>query len=272
MNLLDELIGNEAGVRLLVFLFGLVVLLLLERRFPLRRDARPARRQVHNFSLMLIDTALLRLAFPAVAVGWAVTVESMDTGLLARVAWPHWIEIVLTVVVLDLVIYWQHRILHAVPLLWRLHRVHHSDLAFDVTTGVRFHPFEIFVSMGIKLVVIALLGADPFGVLLFEILLSLGSLFTHTDMAFPARTDRMLRWLVVTPSMHRIHHSVIRAETDSNFGFHLSVWDRLFGSYRAAPARDEAGMPIGLETFREAPDQTLSALLLQPFRSGESNA
>jgi sterol desaturase/sphingolipid hydroxylase (fatty acid hydroxylase superfamily) len=272
MTVLDVLIGNEAEVRLLVFISGLALLLALERFMPLRHDARPAKRQARNLGLMLIDTAMLRLAFPAVAVGWAIAVQSLGIGLFARVSWPGWVEIALTVLALDLVIYWQHRILHAVPLLWRLHRVHHSDTAFDVTTGIRFHPLEIALSMGVKMVLIALLGAHPFGVLLFEILLSLGALFTHTDIAFPPSADRMLRWLVVTPSMHRIHHSVIREETDSNFSFHLSVWDRIFRSYRAAPSRDEVEMPIGLNAFRDPPDQTLLALLLQPFRSGERNA
>jgi sterol desaturase/sphingolipid hydroxylase (fatty acid hydroxylase superfamily) len=156
--------------------------------------------------------------------------------------------------------------MHVVPLLWRLHRVHHSDTGFDLSTGVRFHPLEIAVSMGVKLGLVLVLGVDPLAVLLFELLLSLGSLFTHTDIALPAALDRRLRWLLVTPSMHRIHHSTWQPETDSNYGFHLSLWDRVFGSYRAQPRQPEEQMPIGLEHFRTADEQTLPALLLQPFR------
>ena len=272
MNGLDTLAGNEAQLRLLFFGGALVLLLALERLFPLRRDSGLRPRQGHNLAFMLLNTAVLRLAFPVLAVAWAVSLQDQGVGLLAWLDWPRAVSIVLTVLLLDLAIYWQHRLLHTVPLLWRMHRVHHSDIAFDVTTVLRFHPLEIVLSMGIKLGLIALLGADPLGVLAFEILLSLGSLFTHTDIALPKRLDRAVRYVLVTPSMHRIHHSVIRAETDSNFGFHLSVWDRLFGSYRAAPIGDEADMPIGLEQFRDRQDQTLWALLRQPFRSGKNHA
>lgn len=272
MNWVDWALGHEAALRLGAFLGVLGLLLAAERLAPFRGDARAGRRQARNIGLVAIDTALLRLAFPVLAVAWAAAMQAAGVGLFALTAWPWWLEVVLAVLVLDAAIYWQHRIFHAVPALWRVHRMHHSDVAFDVTTGVRFHPFEIVLSMCIKLVLVTLLGADPFAVMLFEMVLAAGSLFTHADFAFPPRVDRALRWLLVTPSMHRIHHSVIRQETDSNYGFHLSLWDRLFGSYRAQPQRDPRTMPIGLERFREEPEQSLGALLLQPFKGGDPHA
>lgn len=267
MNFAGWMIANEAGVRLLAFAAVLAMLALAERVWPARGDARPARRQVHNLGLVLIDTAVLRLAFPVLAVALAASLEKSGAGLLNRLGWSSWVSVPLAILVLDLAIYWQHRLMHVVPLLWRMHRVHHSDLAFDVSTGVRFHPFEIAVSMVIKLGLIALLGAPALAVVIFEVVLSMGSLFTHTDIALPTRLDRALRRVLVTPSMHRIHHSTLREETDSNYGFHLSVWDRLFASYRAESKRPEDSMPLGLEAFREHHEQRLLALLVQPFKN-----
>ncbi|HUG98800.1 MAG TPA: sterol desaturase family protein [Gammaproteobacteria bacterium] len=256
---------GEQTVRLGAFFGVLLVLLAAQRRWPARGDGRPARRQLVNFGLVLVDTALLRVGFPVLAVAWSVTMHG--GGLFGWLDWPAWLAIPVAVLLLDVAIYWQHRLLHMWPLLWRLHRVHHCDPSFDVTTGVRFHPLEIALSMGIKLGLIMLLGPHPAAVLAFEVLLSAGSLFTHTDIALPRQLDRRLRWLIVTPSMHRIHHSIRRVETDSNYGFHLSVWDRLFGSYTAEPAGDERSMPIGLEDWREPREQTLVSLLLNPFRN-----
>ncbi len=215
---------------------------------------------------MLIDTVLLRVAFPLLAVGLAMHVQEGEGGLFGALAWPLWLEIGLAVVLFDLAIYWQHRILHLVPLFWRLHRVHHTDTAFDVTTGIRFHPLEIALSMGIKLGLVLVLGPHPVAVIISEVLLSAASLFTHADFALPALLDKTLRKVIVTPSMHRIHHSVLERETDSNFGFNLSLWDRIFGSYRAQPERPEREMPIGLLQWRDPAALGLVALLLQPFR------
>jgi len=259
MNFAGFLVANEGALRLGAFSTALLLLTVLQWRWPTRGDGRPARRQLTNLALVMIDTLVLRLLFPVLAVGLAMMIDARGGGLFGVLDWPYWLELVLAVLLLDLAIYWQHRLHHMIPLLWRLHRVHHSDVAIDVTTGVRFHPFEIALSMGLKLPPAA-------AVVVFELLLSLGSLITHTDIALPAWLDRRLRWLVVTPSMHRIHHSVWRDEFDSNFGFNLSLWDRAFGSYRAAPVRPEAVMPVGLVAFREAPQQSLIALLLQPFR------
>ncbi|HET9483819.1 MAG TPA: sterol desaturase family protein, partial [Xanthomonadales bacterium] len=225
-----------------------------------------------NLALVVVDTLVLRLAFPVLAVGAAYAMQQRGLGLFNAWDGPYVIELVLAVLALDAAIYFQHRIFHAVPWLWRLHRVHHSDVRFDVTTGVRFHPFEIALSMAIKLALIALLGASPGAVMLFEVLLSCGSLFTHADVALPPRIERVVRALVVTPTMHRVHHSIERDETDSNFSFNLSVWDRLFGSYRAAPRADPASMPIGIHSFREPADQGLLALLVQPFRTDSNRA
>jgi sterol desaturase/sphingolipid hydroxylase (fatty acid hydroxylase superfamily) len=263
----DQLLALEGPLRLAAFVLIGLLLWSLQRRFALRAEGRADRRLLRNLGLVLIDSLLLRLAFPLLAVALAVDVEARGGGLFGWLAWPPWVEFVAALLLLDMAIYWQHRLFHRIPLFWRLHRVHHSDVAFDVSTGVRFHPLEIAASMLVKLGLVVLLGPPALAVLLFELLLSLGSLFTHSDFAFPKRLDGRLRVLLVTPSMHRIHHSTWRRETDSNYGFHLSVWDRLFRSYRVAPREPEATMPIGLEQFREPAEQTLWQLLLQPLKS-----
>lgn len=266
MNSLDAIVGNEGTLRLGGFALVLIVLAVAERLWPARADARPARRQVSNLALVAIDTALLRLAFPLLAVALALQVHARGGGLFGALDWPPWREVLIAVLIFDMAIYWQHRLLHAIPLLWRLHRVHHSDTGFDATTGVRFHPLEIGLSMAIKLGLVAVLGPHPAAVVIFEVLLSAASLFTHADFAFPSRAERMIRALVVTPSMHRTHHSVRREETDSNYGFLLSLWDRVFGSYRARAIDPERNMPVGLPQWRDPAALGLGALLLQPFR------
>lgn len=259
-------LAHEGGIRLSTFAVVLLAIALIERRWPARRDARHGRRELINLSLVATGSAIVRLGFPVLAVALSIAVQVRSGGLFGALALPHPLEFALAVLLLDLAIYWQHRLFHVVAPLWRLHRVHHSDVRFDVTTGVRFHPFEIALSMAVKLGLVWLLGPDPLAVMAFELLLSLGSLVTHGDYALPPTLDRRVRWLLVTPSMHRIHHSVRREETDSNYGFHLSIWDRLFRSYRAMPAVAEREMDIGMETFREPAQQGLLALLAQPFR------
>lgn len=266
MNSTGWLMEHEAALRLGSFVAVLAVLAIAERIWPARGDARPARRQLANLGLMAINTALLRLVFPVLAVAVALSVHSRQGGLFGLLGLPAWVEILVTVVVMDAAIYWQHRLLHVIPVLWRMHRVHHTDLGFDVTLGVRFHPLEMAFSMVVKLGLVLLLGAPAVGVILFEILLAAASLFTHADFAFPPRVERWLRAVVVTPSMHRTHHSVLREETDSNYGFLLSAWDRLFASYRRRPVRPEREMPIGLLAWRAPGALGLPALLLQPFR------
>ncbi len=265
MNLLDAALEHEGGLRFAAFVAVFLVLTVAERLIPARGDARPARRQASNLGLVFLDTVLLRVGFPLLAVAFAASVHARGGGLFGWLEWPLWIEMVAAVLLLDLAIYAQHRVMHRVPWLWRIHRVHHSDIAFDVTTGVRFHPFEIAFSMAIKLGLVFLLGPHPIAVLVFEMLLSAASLFTHTDVALARRAEGMVRAILVTPSMHRIHHSVLRAETDSNYGFLLSGWDRMFGSYRAAAKADPMLMPIGLERWRDARALGFLQLLRQPF-------
>jgi sterol desaturase/sphingolipid hydroxylase (fatty acid hydroxylase superfamily) len=202
-------------------------------------------------------------------VGLALLAEAKGFGLFN--AWPvaGWISIIASVVVLDLVIYLQHVLFHAVPALWRLHRMHHADLEFDVTTGARFHPIEIVLSMLIKLSVIGALGAPAVAVLIFEVLLNGTAMFNHSNIRLPTSMDRVLRWFIVTPDMHRVHHSVIVRETNSNFGFNLPWWDRLFGTYRDQPAAGHDAMTIGIEQIRDPAEQRLDRMLTQPFRKGD---
>lgn len=260
------LVEHETALRLGSFALVLAALAIAERAWPARGDARPARRQLANLALMTINAGMLRLAFPLLAVTLALAVNARGGGLFGRLDLPAWLEVLAAVLVFDAAIYWQHRLLHLVPPLWRLHRVHHTDLAFDVTLGVRFHPLEIALSMAIKLGLVAVLGPPAAAVVIFEVLLAAASLFTHADFAFPARWERLIRTVLVTPSMHRVHHSVLRAETDSNFGFLLSLWDRLFDSYRERPSRPEREMPMGQARWRTPGSLTLGALLWQPFR------
>jgi sterol desaturase/sphingolipid hydroxylase (fatty acid hydroxylase superfamily) len=259
------LLDGEPTIRVVVFLVVLGALAVAERVRPCRHDARRAGRQLVNLALVAVDTMVVRGLFPVLGVALAARLRADGVGLFAAALWPEPLEIAVAVLALDLVIYFQHRLLHRVPLLWRAHRVHHSDLAFDVTLGVRFHPFEIVLSQALKLAAIAGLGAAPLAVLLFEILLQTGALFTHADVALPARSERLLRWWVVTPALHRVHHSIARDETDTNFGFSVVWWDRLFGTFRASPRLPEATMPIGVPELRRPEEQGLIALLLQPF-------
>ena len=260
----DWFLGHEAQVRLAVFLSLFAVIIIAQRVRPLRSMPGGWQRSATNLTLVVIDTLILRVAFPLLAFDLAVRLGADGDGWLRGL--PTAAGVIVGVLLLDVAIYWQHRILHVVPFLWRLHRVHHADTGFDVTTGLRFHPLEIVLSMGIKLALIAALGIPALAVLVFELALSAGSLFTHANIALPPRFDHALRWVFVTPDMHRIHHSVHREETNSNFGFHLSVWDRIFRSYREKAREEQATMSIGLHEFRDPREQTLWALLLNPFR------
>ena len=262
----DFVVAFEPYVRLSAFLGIFIVVALWELAAP-RRLLRVSKavRWMSNIGIVVIDTVLLRLVFPVAAVGIAVVAGSHGWGLFNALVWPFWVEVVLAVVVLDLVIYFQHVMFHAVPGLWRLHMVHHADLDFDLTTGVRFHPFEVLLSMVVKMAALGALGAAPLAVILFEILLSATSIFNHGNITLPPALDRLLRLIVVTPDMHRVHHSAIANETNSNFGFNLSWWDRLFGTYRAQPAAGHENMTIGLEQFREPRLQRLWHMLALPF-------
>jgi sterol desaturase/sphingolipid hydroxylase (fatty acid hydroxylase superfamily) len=232
------------------------------RRLMLGRGAR----WPHNLGVLLVDIAAVRLLVPTAAVGVAVFVETRGFGLMIWAGAPFWLRAVAGFIALDFIIYAQHWLFHHVPLLWRLHRMHHADLDIDVTTGVRFHPIEILISLAIKMAVVAALGIPPVSVLIFEIALNATSMFNHTNVALPRWLEPVARLMVVTPQMHQVHHSIVRAETDSNFGFNLPWWDRLFGTYRAAPAAGEDGVVIGLDMFRDAGEERLDRLLTQPFR------
>jgi len=269
----DKFLAYEPLIRGAVFALVLLAMVLWEVVAE-RRPQRIGRRQrwPGNLSIIALDTLAVRLIFPLAAVGAALIAAERGWGLFNQVTVPMWLAVVASVVVLDMAIYFQHRLFHAVPWLWRLHRMHHADLEFDVTTGLRFHPLEILISMGIKLAVVSLLGAPALAVLIFEVLLNATSMFNHGNVRLPARIDRWLRLLVVTPDMHRVHHSIVRHETDSNFGFNLPWWDRLFATYRDQPAAGHLGMTIGLEQFREARDLRLGRMLLQPFVSARREA
>ena len=221
--------------------------------------------------IVVLDTVLVRLLVPTSAVGLALVAEARGWGLVHALGLPLWAGAPLAVVALDLAIYLQHVLFHAVPALWRLHRVHHADLEIDVTTGARFHPIEILVSMGVKLGVVAALGAPAVAVLIFEVLLNATSMFNHSNVRMPLRLDRVLRWVVVTPDMHRVHHSIAARETNSNFGFNLPWWDRLFGTYRDQPAAGHEAMTIGIEQFRAPAEQRLDRMLTQPFRDDDTS-
>jgi sterol desaturase/sphingolipid hydroxylase (fatty acid hydroxylase superfamily) len=256
----------EPVIRLSIFVGVLVLLGVAETVWPRRKAYTPRlRRWITNLLMLATGTLLLRALLPLLAVGWALYVDQRGWGLFNQLSWPLWLELPVTVLLFDLVIYGQHRLMHWLPPLWRLHRVHHSDLDFDASTGLRFHPVEIVFSMLIKLTLVMLLGATAIAVLVFEVLLNATSLFEHANLRIPQWVDRWLRYVVVTPDMHRVHHSWHREETDSNFGFNFPWWDRIFLSYRAQPRDGHLGMTIGLTQYRKAEEQSLTRLLLQPL-------
>ena len=263
----DTLLAQEPLIRLGAFTGILAVMVLWEWLSPRRnQEIGRTRRWPGNLGIVALDTVVVRLVFPATAVGTALLAEARSWGLFQSLEAPTWLVIAMSVILLDLAIYLQHVLFHAVPVLWRLHRMHHADLEFDVTTGLRFHPIEILLSMGIKLGVVTALGTPAVAVLVFEVLLNATSMFNHGNVRLPARIDRALRWIVVTPEMHRVHHSVVPRETNSNFGFNLPWWDRLFGTYRAQPAAGHEGMTIGIAQFREPSELRIDRMLIQPFR------
>jgi sterol desaturase/sphingolipid hydroxylase (fatty acid hydroxylase superfamily) len=263
----DAIFAYEPYIRLVAFGGVFVAMAIWEHFEPRRKQAIGRRlRWPNNLGVVVVDTLLVRLVFPITAVGLALVAEIHGWGLFQAIAFPVWIAVVSSVVLLDLAIYFQHVLFHAVPTLWRLHRMHHADLEFDVTTGLRFHPIEILLSMVIKLAVITALGAPAVAVLIFEVLLNATSMFNHSNIRIPPGIDQALRWLVVTPDMHRVHHSILSKETNSNFGFNLPWWDRVFGTYRAQPTAGHDGMTIGIEQFRDTRELGLDRMLLQPFR------
>ncbi|MCE2491094.1 MAG: sterol desaturase family protein [Alphaproteobacteria bacterium] len=262
----DWLAVHEPGIRLSTFLSVLIAMMIWEVASPRRQPSQSRDgRWTANLLMVAINTGVLRVVFPILAVGTAEVASAQNWGLLHAWALPPWISVPIAVLALDCLIYGQHVLFHSVSPLWRLHMMHHSDLDFDTTTGVRFHPIEIVISMGIKMIAVLVLGLPPEAVILFEVLLNGTSLFNHGNVRLPDGVDRVLRLFVVTPDMHRVHHSIYKAETNSNFGFNFPWWDRLFGTYRAQPATGHTEMTIGLEQFREPSRLSVYRLLLMPF-------
>lgn len=268
----ETILSFAPALRLAVFLGVLAAMALWEVAAPRRRREIPRLlRWSNNLGVVVIDTILVRLMFPVVAVGLAVMADAQGWGLFNLVDFPGGVAFIVSLLALDLAIYLQHVMFHAVPALWRIHRMHHADLEFDVTTGLRFHPIEILMSMGIKLAIVAALGPPAVAVLVFEVILNASAMFNHSNIAIPRPVDRLLRLFVVTPDMHRVHHSVIPAETNSNYGFNLPWWDWLLGTYRAQPAKGHEGMEIGIAQFRTRRDLWLDRMLIQPVRGPASS-
>ncbi len=256
----------ETFIRLGAF-FGVFAILTLAEVFVPRRKLTTSkiRRWFANLTIVAMNPLVVTLIFPVLPTGLAVIASEQNWGLLNQWAFPYWLEIIVGVVILDLTIYTQHVLHHAIPVLWRLHMVHHADLDFDMTTGLRFHPIEIIVSMAIKLSAVAAIGVHPLAVLIFEVALNATAMFNHSNIRIPEKVDRTLRLLVVTPDMHRVHHSVVIRETNSNYGFNLPWWDRLFGTYKDLPNKGHTDMVIGLSQFRDPQKLSLPSLLILPF-------
>jgi sterol desaturase/sphingolipid hydroxylase (fatty acid hydroxylase superfamily) len=268
----ETILANEPSVRLGFFLAVFLIMALWEALSP--RRARAFSRWLrwpNNLAIVALNTVLQRLPASLAVVGFALLAEARGWGLLNQLALPGWFAIALSVLILDLAIYLQHVMFHAVPALWRLHRMHHADLDFDVTTGARFHPIEILLSTGIKLTVVAALGPPAVAVVIFDVLLNATAMFNHGNVRIPLNFDAVLRWFVVTPDMHRVHHSITPREADSNYGFNLPWWDRLLGTYCAQPAQGHEGMTIGIHQFRTPRELWLDRMLVQPFRGHIDN-
>ncbi len=264
-----DLLAHQKGelfVRLGFFVGILIIMALWEVAAPRRPlTTSKAARWVGNLSLVLTGSILVRLIFPITLMGVAFLARQQGWGILNQLQLPFWFHIILGVLIFDFAIYLQHIMFHAIPIFWRLHMVHHSDMDYDVTTGIRFHPIEIILSMGIKMAVVLLIGPLPLSIPIFEILLNGTSMFNHGNVRYSTAVDSVLRLLVVTPEMHRVHHSTIRWETNCNFGFNFPWWDRLFGTYRPQPAKGHLEMTIGLDQYKDPKKLTLPWLIALPF-------
>jgi len=262
----------EPVIRFGAFLLIFGTLAIIELAHP--RLERPemlaalkTRRWLTNVGMLVLSSVALRIVFPAAAVGAALWAESQGIGLFNLVGVPVWVAALVSIIVLDFAVWLEHLLSHKIPLLWRIHRMHHADTGFDLTTALRFHPLEIIISMFWKVGVVLALGTPAWSVLVFEVILNGTAMFNHANIALPQKIDRLVRLVLVTPDMHRVHHSTIRQETDSNYGFSLSLWDRLFATYTAQPAKGHVEMDIGLDQYRD-PRQPSGLIwsLLVPFR------
>ena len=256
----------EDIIRLEFFGGILILMILLELLSPRRADSDRSKRWPANFGILIIYSAIL-IVLPFSPIDAALQSIFWKFGVFYWYPLPLWWAIGISLLVLDFVIYWQHRFFHQYRMLWRLHRLHHSDHAYDVTTGFRFHPIEIILSVLLKMAVIVLLGAPLLSVLIFEIVLNGCAMFNHSNLKLPRALDKVLRWVLVTPDMHRVHHSHIPDEHNSNYGFSISLWDRLFGTYKAQPAKGHEEMDIGLPGFDGSKESKIGNMLTQPFRN-----
>ena len=256
---------DTATIRFSIFFMVLLIMIAAEAFSPRRPLSLGRARWPANLGIVVMNALLVRILRPGGAIAAALWAGARDFGLFQWLNWSGSVEIIAAVILLDLIIYGQHVLFHAVPVLWRLHMVHHADRDIDVTTGLRFHPIEIILSMLIKITVVALLGAPVLAVIIFEIVLNGMAMFNHANVRLPGKVDKLLRLLVITPDVHRVHHSVLKPETNSNYGFNLSVWDRLFGTYRAQPEYGHTKMTIGLEHLQSAPTHRLGFMLRLPF-------
>jgi len=266
---IDQLVMTYEKEIRMGFFFGMLAVIGLWEIFAPKRALTVSKtvRWVNNLGLVFLNSFIVRLVFPVAAIGVAATAQQNGWGLLNIIDMPVWLAAVIAIVVMDLVIYIQHVMVHAIPLLWRLHRVHHADPDYDVTTGARFHTLEIILSMGIKFCTIVLLGPPVFAVIIFEVILNATAMFNHGNISLPKSIDKVLRWFLVTPDMHRVHHSIEDDETNSNFGFSLPWWDRLFGTYRDQPRGGHEGMKIGIRSYSSTKDVSwITGMLTLPFK------
>ncbi len=268
MNFEQIVSNNESGIRLGAFL-GLFALFALTEYFTPRRKLTmlKSNRWFTNIIIVILDGLVVRILFPAAAVGVALWASARGWGLFNLIDAPLWIAVLVSIVVLDFAVWWSHLLSHKIPILWRIHRMHHSDRDFDVTTAIRFHPIEIVVSMVWKVLWVIALGAPAVGVIMFEILLNGLALFNHSNTKLPLKLDAIIRTLIVTPDMHRVHHSTIVRETDSNYGFNLSIWDRIFSTYNDQPELGHDKMIIGIDEWQDENPTKLGWTLSVPFIS-----
>lgn len=272
MTIFEFITENENTIRLSFFLSTLLIMGLWEIIAPKRAlTVSKAIRWSNNLGLVFFNSFMMRLILPVTAVGLATFTANQGWGILNYYTIPLTLSVIISVIAMDFIIYLQHVLVHAVPVLWRLHRVHHADLDYDVTTGARFHTLEIFLSMLIKFATIAVLGPPVVAVIIFEVILNAMAMFNHANIGLPKTLDKALRWFVVTPDMHRIHHSIEEDETNSNFGFSISWWDRLFGTYKDQPRYGHIKMKIGIQNFTDVKQTNwITGMLAIPFVGNNS--
>lgn len=267
---MQSILDNESLIRLSVFLGLFGIMAVLETLMPRRRRSfKRKKRWFGNIGILVLSALLARVVLPWVPVSVAIIAQTQSLGLVNFMGLDGLLPLVIGVLFLDFMIYLQHIIMHTVPVFWRLHRLHHADLDYDVTTGIRFHPFEIIISLLYKMALILVFGIDPLSVIIFEITLNGMAMFNHANVKLPLTLDRVLRWVVITPDVHRVHHSSIEAETNSNYGFNICWWDRLFGTFRAQPQLGHENMEIGLTCFRDHKQLSLTNMLAQPFKEAK---